>query len=531
MSYGDGVITKERGKYRVRVPIGGGKYRTVASGIETYEEAAQLLNAARLERVELGDGWTLRRLGPSWLAAIADLRSWKQINSTWHSIVLDAPIADTPVDVLDPREAQAWANTLPKKLKKRSVLRAGKRVTIETTKRLSHKSCEHALSYVRDCVRWAIKEGRCKRNPVDGVRVPPDRQRVEEPISYLSVEDVRALLGFDQLTLEQRTVYSVAVCQCPREGELAGMDWERVDWQERGWWIARSWNGPTKTGRVRWQALVDLAYDALRTWWEHSGRPARGIMFPSPRKDDHGKPKRYARGHDWGWADHPDRNVTRLGIWRRVGIRRIRFHDFRDTAATHLLSGSWGEPWPIKVVSEHLGHRSTVVTEARYAHTTREALRKAAAGVRFVQTPAATPATAAATEAVPMLERVRQQRAVMLVESAGAPSGSGGRDRTYGQSVNREKTGEAERGVTSDAAALRQVRAEMAAIVVAGHDIPAELGRRLIALQAARGQRLTGLVARARGEGPDATEALIELLLEGDDLGAAPTLPARERSA
>ena len=45
----------------------------------------------------------------------------------------------------------------------------------------------------------------------------------------------------------------------------------------------------------------------------------------------------------------------------------------RDTAATHLLNGTWGPKWPIKEVSEHLGHSSVKVTEDRYAHLTIDA--------------------------------------------------------------------------------------------------------------------------------------------------------------
>jgi hypothetical protein len=102
---------------------------------------------------------------------------------------------------------------------------------------------------------------------------------------------------------------------------------------------------------------------------------------------------RYQKGHDWGWADHPEEGVTRLGWWRRLGLKRVRFHDMRDTAATHLLSGTWGYEWSVKRVSSHLGHEDTKVTEARYAHVTKASQRSAAQrtthGVRAVtQAPA-----------------------------------------------------------------------------------------------------------------------------------------------
>ena len=107
------------------------------------------------------------------------------------------------------------------------------------------------------------------------------------------------------------------------------------------------------------------------------------IRSAQRRKTDRKQqPKRYAKGFDWGWADHPARTLTRLGWWRRVGIqRRVRFHDLRDTAATHLLSGSWGPTWSMQEVSKFLGHSAIAVTEQRYAHLTRAAKRAAAQAI------------------------------------------------------------------------------------------------------------------------------------------------------
>jgi len=89
--------------------------------------------------------------------------------------------------------------------------------------------------------------------------VPPDACEIE----FLSDVDVCKLLDFPELTLEQRTVYTLAIFQCPREGEIAGMDWERVDWERGGWWIAKSWNGSTKNRKTRWQVFIEPARHAL----------------------------------------------------------------------------------------------------------------------------------------------------------------------------------------------------------------------------------------------------------------------------
>jgi hypothetical protein len=66
---------------------------------------------------------------------------------------------------------------------------------------------------------------------------------------------------------------------------------------------------------------------------------------------------------------------------REGELAGMNFHDLRDTAATHLLSGSWGPAWSMEQVSKHLGHSSVKITEARYAHLTRDAKRRAAESV------------------------------------------------------------------------------------------------------------------------------------------------------
>jgi integrase len=137
----------------------------------------------------------------------------------------------------------------------------------------------------------------------------------------------------------------------------------------------KSWDGPTKNGKTRTQALLPRSLRALRVWHRLAGRPSIGLLFPSPHKGKNASPKRHAYGYDWGRADSPSTaQGLRPGWWRRVAITtRVRFHDMRDNAATHLLSGTWGTKWPIKEVSEHLGHSSVKVTEDRYAHLTIDA--------------------------------------------------------------------------------------------------------------------------------------------------------------
>jgi integrase len=73
---------------------------------------------------------------------------------------------------------------------------------------------------------------------------------------------------------------------------------------------------------------------------------------------------------------HPDAVSKRFGLLvGRAGVRRIRLHDLRHTAATLLLE----QVVPLKVVSERLGHSSIRVTADAYQHVSEHMQEEAAA--------------------------------------------------------------------------------------------------------------------------------------------------------
>jgi hypothetical protein len=288
-------------------------------------------------------------------------------------------------------------------------------------------------------------QGLISTNPAEGITVESDRHAVSDDLSYLTqshielllscaecaavegerVSDMQQLVDCPHMPLEKRVAFTLAVHQCPRAGELAAMDWSRIELEREVWHITMSWDGPTKSGKKRTQALLPRSCRALRVWWQACGKPTKGLLFPSTRRQKGTKAVRYAEGYDWGWADTPAATGFRPGWWRRVGIdRQVRFHDMRDTAATHLLSGTWGKVWPIKNVSEHLGHSTVAVTEARYAHLTTDSK---VALARLTESDANTDQTQTKTPKKPPSK---------IPDSSMKSNSSGGRTRTYDQSVN-----------------------------------------------------------------------------------------------
>lgn len=158
--------------------------------------------------------------------------------------------------------------------------------------------------------------------------------------------------------------YAVAIYTGMRAGEIAALEWPDVDFERRLITVQRSFEGPTKSDRVRYVPILDALLPILRAWrLRHPGQlvftSMAGTMFtPSGRifqevlhrvLDAAGFPK-----------------VTRSGKERFY----VRFHDLRHTFASHWVMRG-GDVFKLQKI---LGHASVQMT-MRYAHLTPDAFK------------------------------------------------------------------------------------------------------------------------------------------------------------
>lgn len=467
--YGTGQNTPDprTGKWRVRIPNGKGGYVPVGT-YKSFEEGERWRMAALLARETDLTGTTLRQWGATWLQSHEHMTSYERIVVAWRVLERFCPYMDKALEELNDPDVTKWfQKQLPLVPKTRARQSGGKWTWEALNEPISHTYAAQILGHATRCFERAVRKGHMDGNPLSETTIGKPNAP-DEDLSWLPQDEIERLLSCERcavlkaqpasdidmlarcphMPFEQRVVFTLEVHQCPRQGELAGMTWERCDWLQHGWHIKQSWGGRTKNKKNRWQAWIPRAERALRKWWELAGCPKKGIVFPSTAPGTRQRPgakrqfvlaqpadwsakgvvlaaevaginltkqevadiryrakveklaplvspqKRYAKGHDWGWADHPEETLTRLGWWRRCGLAtRIKFHEFRDTAATHLLSGTWGEPWSIEAVSDFLGHSDIKVTQERYAHLTVQAKQRAAQSIEsdrsFVRRPAA----------------------------------------------------------------------------------------------------------------------------------------------
>jgi integrase len=194
----------------------------------------------------------------------------------------------------------------------------------------------------------AVDAGQLLSNPCSRVRrLRCDNVR-ERHLSREEEEDLLAHVADRQV----RAVVEVALGTGMRMGEVRSLEWSRVDFS-RGRLLVTN----TKTGKDRFVPMsvhVTAVLEAL--WAEGSDSP---LVFPGPKKSH----LPVSKSHVWG-------------VYKRAcadaGLKGLRFHDLRHTAATRMAEhGS-----QMRDIQAVLGHANITMT-ARYTHPSDEGMRRA----------------------------------------------------------------------------------------------------------------------------------------------------------
>lgn len=235
-----------------------------------------------------------------------------------------------------------------------------------------HKALEQAkkLNYIRD-------------NPLDAVIVP----RVEK--ARIETLTDKELIRFLHVIRDQpdELIYYVTVFTGLREGEVLGLTWDCVDFENNLLLINKQ---HTYVRRAKEYAFASLKNDKIRTL-----TVADEVMEALQRQQ--------ARQADWAaeagsaWSN-PDNLVftTELGsfitskalynrfkrLMKKNGFENLRFHSLRHTFAVNSLRA--GDD--IKTVQENLGHATAAFTLSTYAHCSPGMKRESAKRMgKFIQ--------------------------------------------------------------------------------------------------------------------------------------------------
>jgi integrase len=217
---------------------------------------------------------------------------------------------------------------------------------------------------INNSLKTAVKSGVLISNPAKSVSAP--RYSSPEMDFYSEHEITQLLLAVKETSLE--ALIQLAITTGMRQSEILALKWSDMDWDRSTLTIQRqllrkyencNYYSSLKTSAGR--RTISLGLNTIQTLKEHHKRQItekdkmgdqwdqNDLLFPSLN----GKPIH-------------QRNLVRKfkKVLNESGLREIRFHDLRHTAASLMLNHGV----PTIIVSKRLGHSKVSITLDTYGH-------------------------------------------------------------------------------------------------------------------------------------------------------------------
>ena len=241
---------------------------------------------------------------------------------------------------------------------------------------LAPRSIRQVHVVLHSSLRQAMRWGMVGRNAADGVIVPRPEPR---EMATLTSEELQTL--FDSTKDEAlHALWVLLATTGLREGEALGLTWNDIDLANAKLVVRRAMQRQGSAGHVlvdpktpRSRRTIHLSRLAVETLRRHKAQQRElRLMAGSDWRLDWGELvfcTRSGRPLDSSWI-----NIAFRRHLEKAGLRRVRIHDLRHTAATLLLTRGVHP----KVVQDMLGHSTVTLTLDTYSHVT-PALHKEAA--------------------------------------------------------------------------------------------------------------------------------------------------------
>lgn len=208
---------------------------------------------------------------------------------------------------------------------------------------VSEASTNRELALLKTMLNKAVEWGKLKSNPAAKVKKFKEhggRERI------MSTDEMKRLV--DAAADHLKPILVIALNTGMRRGEILNLRWEDVDFARNFILVADS-----KNGRSRKVPMNGLVAETLKNLKKED----TSLFIFCPRK-----------------SKVPVKDVKRSfkTACRNAGIKGLRFHDLRHTAASRMIEGGAD----LVTVSKILGH-STIQMTMRYCHPTAGTMRQA----------------------------------------------------------------------------------------------------------------------------------------------------------
>lgn len=252
--------------------------------------------------------------------------------------------------------------------------------TVEAVKEsLSPKTIHNYHSFVSSVLGYAVRMGMIRDNPARNVILPPLEQ--QEKVCYTLEEAQRFLDSLEEAPTKYQAFFVLAIYGGFRRGELLGLEWKDIDFQDHIISIRRTslytkekgiFTDTTKTAQSqRMLKLPPAVFEILKK--HRAVQSAERLKLGDVWQDS----DRLFVNWD-GRPMHPNTPYHWLQRFcEKSGQRFLGVHQFRHLNATLLITSGTDA----RTVSAALGHSQTSTTLNIYTHTFQEAQARAGEAV------------------------------------------------------------------------------------------------------------------------------------------------------
>lgn len=234
---------------------------------------------------------------------------------------------------------------------------------------LSPKTIKHYHTFISSVLERAVKWGIITDNPIRRTDAPKvDKKQ----ISFL--DDKQAVIfmkALDDEPLEYQAIFSLLLLTGMRRGELLGLEWPDIDFDNNKIYIRRTsqyapgsgiFTDTTKTEQSKRQLSIPPELSQLLRRYHAEQAETILLLGDKWSSDWSNHPRLFTQFY--GQPMHPNAPYQKFQkILKRVGLPHVSLHSLRHTNATLLIqSGA-----DIRTVSGRLGHSQTSTTLNIYA--------------------------------------------------------------------------------------------------------------------------------------------------------------------
>ncbi|MCD8049932.1 MAG: site-specific integrase [Clostridia bacterium] len=236
---------------------------------------------------------------------------------------------------------------------------------------LKKKVVLNVRGVISSALKYAVENDLMKSNVIEHSRLPIFDDEQTERVIY-TPQQLKTLLTCAEQTNSSATLFlNLVITTGARRGELLGLTWENVDFDNNTIYICQNLTGNTKVALAapstpktvngyRTVSLPPKVMDMLKNEKAHQ-EENKQLLKDQYKTYDYDFVIRQADGSIY----HPN-SINRIirGLIDEAGLPQCRIHDFRHAVASILFDNGV----PLADVTTQLGHGQTSTTEKIYIH-------------------------------------------------------------------------------------------------------------------------------------------------------------------